>query len=400
MSDSPPLLTADQPWRGSEPYTEADRAFFHGRKREVEELRRLLDRDTLTVLTGAGGTGKTSLVRAGLLPSLSPDLLPVFIRLDWSAASEQRALSRQILDAIDAAARARQLDGPAVKECDTLWETFHRTGARWWSARQRVVTPVLVLDQFEEAFTSGAASITIQRHRDRLLEELSQLAANRPPSRVALRIEDGTERDDAFDFGPAPVRILLIVREEFAPRFAALRAQFPTLGRSELRITAFTEAQAREVLVRGASQRGLFADGVIDQLLPRIAAGNEREFPFAPAALSAQALSLAEQRTQRNVAQITADFFMPNQPAAIESPAPAPVEATQPRRSFPWFAIAALLTVCTGAWLWQQQNLMTRWETASVAPAPKSLPPATPEPTPPPTPEVQPRVALSTTPPP
>ena len=393
-------LSAEQPWRGRDPYTEADRAFFHGRRREIEELSHLLQRDTITLLIGAAGTGKTSLVRAGLLPSLSPDWLPVPLTIDWAAASEQRPLSRQVLEAIDAAARTRQLECPPVNPTDSLWEAFHRTGARWWNARQRVVTPVIVIDQFEDAFAVGAANATTRRHRDRLFEELSHLASNRPPSRVASRLEDGTERDDAFDFGPVPVRILLVVREEVAPKLPALRTLFPTLGRSELRLTAFTEAQARDVLMRSAAQRGLFAEGVIDQLLPRLSSGNDREFPFAPATLSAQGRELAELRAQRNVAQITADFFAPPPPTTAPVAAAPEVERVSPstRRSSPILTLVTVAVICAGAWWWQQhQQTQTIPETEiATSPAkPQPIVESTPLPTPPATPEPQPRVALS-----
>lgn len=399
MSASETPLTADQPWRGAEPYTETDRAFFYGRRREAEELRHLLQRDTITLLTGGERLGKTSLVRAGLLPSLSPDWLPVPLVLDWAAASDQRPLTRQLLEAIEAAAEARGIDGPKSNGADTLWEAFHRSGSRWWNARQRAVTPIVVLDQFENAFSAGVANATAQRHRDRFLDELSQLVANRPPSRVASRLEDGTEKEDAFDFGPVPIRVVLVMREEALPELIELRSLFPTLERSELRLTAFTEAQARDILVRAGSQRGLFAEGVVDQLLPRIAAGNDREHPFAPAALSIQARELAEHRAKRNAAQITPDFLAPKQsaPTAQAAPpttAPAPVKAEPPkpepvrRNSSATVLLLFLLFAAVGVTLWQQQQLRDEVDTmktravTSAPPIAKATPFAEPEATP------------------
>jgi hypothetical protein len=341
-------------------------------------LRRLLQRDVLTVLAGPAGTGKTSLVRAGLLPSLGPDWLPVPLVIDWAAGSDQRAVSRQVVEALAAVAKERGLDGPTAKPDDSLWEVFHRAGARWWSARQRVVTPVLVLDQFENAFEAGAANATTRRHRDRFFEELSQLIANRPPTRVAARIEDGGERDDAFDFGEVPVRVVIVLREEALLKFVALRDLFPTATRSEFRLSAFTEAQARDVLTRAAAQRGLFAEGVVDQLLPRVAAGNDREYPFSPAALSTQARELADRRTQSNLAQITPEFFSrsanaaptgsaPPRPALVQPPAPVAPEVETPTTvtdaappaqgsSSALLALAAVMVACAGTWIWTQQS--------------------------------------------
>lgn len=350
-------LSADQPWRGQEPYTEQDRAFFHGRRRELDELRRLLQRDTLTLLTGPTGTGKTSLLRAGLFPSLQADWLPVLVTIDWSAATDQRPLSQQVLDALETTARAQGLDVPRPTSGDTLWEAFHRTGARWWSARQRVIMPLLVLDHFEQAFMAGVANATLRRHRDRFLEELSQLAANRPPQRVASRLEDQTEKDDAFNFGTVPVRILIVIREEMVPRLTARRALFPTLRRSELRLLPFTLDQARDALIRAAAQRGLFAEGVVDQLVPHLSHSGEH---VTPANLSQMAHSLAAERLRRNAPQITADFFHTPAPPASAPPSveSAALPEPEPAKKFSPVLVTmlTLFIAAAAALVWRNQH--------------------------------------------
>ena len=59
------------PFRPLKPYTEADRSLFFGRERELADLAEKLAADRPSVLlAGEPGIGKTSLVRAGLLPSL------------------------------------------------------------------------------------------------------------------------------------------------------------------------------------------------------------------------------------------------------------------------------------------------------------------------------------------
>jgi hypothetical protein len=66
-------------------------------------LLRLVRRDTLTLLYGVSGLGKTSLVRAGLFPALrKEDCLPVPIRLDYLEGAP--LLAAQVLGAIAAAA--------------------------------------------------------------------------------------------------------------------------------------------------------------------------------------------------------------------------------------------------------------------------------------------------------
>ena len=76
-------LDAENPWPGLMPFTEATRAFFHGRDAEAAELLRRVRRERLTILFGQSGLGKTSLLFAGLFPRLrTADFLPVYLRLD------------------------------------------------------------------------------------------------------------------------------------------------------------------------------------------------------------------------------------------------------------------------------------------------------------------------------
>jgi hypothetical protein len=331
-----PALTAEQPWPGASPYREADRAWFFGRKLDVEEVLRLLRRDVLTLLSGPAGVGKTSLVQAGVIPALrEEDALPVVVRLDWSQSvppatqadndtaelppgALANPLTRQLLTALAAAAQAAGLANPVTQQDDTLWEFFHRKDHRWWSARQRVVTPVFILDQFEEAFIAGYENATARRHTEGLFEQLSQLAANRPPTRVAARLESGAEHDEAFDFEAVPVRVLLVLREEYSAQLTSLRTYFPALRRSEFRLAAFSRSQARDVLLRASAQRNFFAEGAIDELVAALAGPGG----VSPAQLSLTAGRLAAERVQNGWPVITSAHFRatPRPPSVVRPP--------------------------------------------------------------------------------
>ena len=58
------------PFRGLAPFTHGDAEFFFGRRRLVGELVARLRDSSLLVLVGASGSGKSSLLQAGLLPAL------------------------------------------------------------------------------------------------------------------------------------------------------------------------------------------------------------------------------------------------------------------------------------------------------------------------------------------
>lgn len=58
------------PYRGPAPYEPEDRAFFFGRDSLVAELVALVTERRFAILSGASGSGKSSLLRAGLVPAL------------------------------------------------------------------------------------------------------------------------------------------------------------------------------------------------------------------------------------------------------------------------------------------------------------------------------------------
>jgi hypothetical protein len=97
---------------------------------------RLLDAGRLAVLYGASGTGKTSLLRAGVLPRLATDRYTVVT---------VRLLEGEPTQTLKAVLRRQLTVVPWAME-QSLVECVH-TAAQAWGT-----TIVIVLDQFEEFF--------------------------------------------------------------------------------------------------------------------------------------------------------------------------------------------------------------------------------------------------------
>ena len=152
------VMDPENPWPGLVPFTEDFHHYFFGREPETEELFRLVRRETLTVLFGQSGLGKTSLLRAGLFPRLrQTDMVPVYLRLDYSP--DTPPLIRQVWEVLAQTLKAQQMDAAAPSASETLWEYFHRRDVEFWTAKNRLATPLLVFDQFEELFTVGRANV-------------------------------------------------------------------------------------------------------------------------------------------------------------------------------------------------------------------------------------------------
>jgi hypothetical protein len=65
----------NNPYPGLRPFEQEDSDFFFGRETHTEELLRRLSSSRFVAVVGTSGSGKSSLVRAGLIPALYGDLL-------------------------------------------------------------------------------------------------------------------------------------------------------------------------------------------------------------------------------------------------------------------------------------------------------------------------------------
>src|SRR5260221_3174003 len=113
-----PVLTPEEPWLGLLSYRPQHQRFFFGRTQETEELLRMIRREALTVVFGPSGTGKTSLLNAGVFPRLEKEsFLPIYVRLDHSPGGPPA--DRQIRARIDAVIRENGIDVASLLESAT-----------------------------------------------------------------------------------------------------------------------------------------------------------------------------------------------------------------------------------------------------------------------------------------
>ncbi len=238
---APARLDDDNPWPGLDAFDEASRRYFHGRDEEIEELLRRVESSPLTVLFGKSGLGKTSLLRAGLMPRLRErNFLPVYARLDFQPGAP--APMAQLRDALHATLAAEGVDAPALAEGESLWAYLHRAGLEFWNRRNFPCTPVFVLDQFEEVFTLGERQPEVV---SRLRIELGDLAENRIPVELAASepaSEEGAARGLALR--AMPYKMLLSLREDYLPELESWRAAIPSLGKVRVRLLPLRPEQA------------------------------------------------------------------------------------------------------------------------------------------------------------
>jgi WD40 repeat protein len=264
----------DNPWPGLPSFREQDQEFFFGREAETEALRRIVMRESTraTVLFGRSGLGKTSLLQAGLFPRLRrQEVLPVAIRLAYGG---ERGLVAQVREAILAAAAEAGVEAPAFPAGpaeETLWESFHRAGANFWSASNRIVVPLLAFDQFEEIFTLGKKD---PAGREAFLTELADLVEGRPPAAVKARLDGEPALAAGFSPERHDYKVLLSLRQDFLADLRGLRGRMRSLGTSELALLHMNGEAALRVVTRAG---GHLIDPEVAEKVVRFVSGAGRQ---------------------------------------------------------------------------------------------------------------------------
>src|SRR5215213_7184536 len=145
-----PGRAPDCPFKGLEPFDVGDAELFFGRERLVAELVARVPGTSLLGVIGASGSGKSSAVRAGLLPALAAGVLP-----------DSERWTRVLL---------RPGEQPGVALAGALGGVSLRAALDRVEPGERLL---VVVDQFEEAFTV----CTEPGERAAFLDELANAAA-------------------------------------------------------------------------------------------------------------------------------------------------------------------------------------------------------------------------------
>jgi WD40 repeat protein len=247
------------PWTGLSSYEDPEKAEregfkpkqFCGRDDESHQMAQLVSTNIFVTLYGKSGTGKTSLLNAGVFPRLRQRrYLPVSIRLSMDALdiTFQQAILRRLSKAVSERDGQQQtievVPLPSdEQQPDYLWSYFART--RFLDNEGRTLFPVIVLDQFEEVF---------RNRRDEAEVLLRQIAYLMDESHALTpRTVDGQPYKYNFNF-----RFIASIREDDLYRLedSIDNNYLSELKRCRYRLRSLSEDGARDaILIPG---KGLF----------------------------------------------------------------------------------------------------------------------------------------------
>ncbi|MEM6501753.1 MAG: caspase family protein [Cyanobacteria bacterium P01_C01_bin.89] len=252
LEPAPPLNKRNNPYRGLEAFDEQHADLFFGRQKVIEQLGKFVEKHSLTVVLGASGSGKSSLVKAGLLPRLKD-------QGHWTVLEPMRpgqdpfcAFNLVLLgshgQAVDVASReagsvALQL---RLEELQREWRSQVKNNPSA-SKEQQPPKLLLVIDQCEELVTQSE-----DRARGAMTDatpdpaKLEEDVKGRFLSTLMKLLQDW----------PDHLRIILTLRSDFEPQFVESPLQpvwndgrfvVPVMGRSQLKAAILEPAAARAI---------------------------------------------------------------------------------------------------------------------------------------------------------
>ena len=202
------------PYVGLEPFQAGDRVYFRGRESDQRVVIANLRTAPLTILYGAAGVGKSSLLLAGVVPQLREMLprTPVVVFRDWIASDFPQRLSRACIDA----AWSLGSDQPRPEDDRPLDEVLCAC------AQAAGRTLLVILDQFEDY---------LQNH-----------PKSEEPNSFEAQFARSVNREEV------DVGFLISVREASVPKLDRFRERIPQLLGNTLRLRHLDERAARDAI--------------------------------------------------------------------------------------------------------------------------------------------------------
>ena len=281
------------PWIGLDSYREGQ--ILYGRSREIRDLSMAVFHNRQTVVYGRSGIGKSSLLHAGIFPEARlRGCLPISVRFNHSGeVSYSEQFYRVIRDAVTAIGGGMNDTVGGDEPSRSLWEFFHRFRPE---KDGKPLTPLIVVDQFEEIFTLSKRAEQVRAFFDELADLLNDVMPDYLHASVQQSVAPagGGSMFDGLDFQLPDNRymqdtnfhLVLVLREDYLSYLERYSGRIPALKQNRYGLLPITYSEAMEVITQ--PRQGLVSPEVADTIIRQVVTDSEidDETPVDSAILS------------------------------------------------------------------------------------------------------------------
>jgi WD40 repeat protein len=265
LREAPELNEANNPYCGLKPFEEQHARFFFGREELIEQLyARVVAPDLLlTVVLGISGSGKSSLVKAGLIPRLRNDKTHLWHILPPLRPGESpfASLARTLLSITDIPVSPQFNPLDFINELTSLIEQLQSNPeslvaiVRTWEQRHPENRLLLVIDQFEELITLGC---TAQPDTQREQPEEWQQFLSLLETTLATNLPH--------------LHIIITLRSDCEPRFLSSEVLKPYWSRARFPVRAMRSDELRQAIEGPASEMAFYFEpaNLVDRLVDEV----------------------------------------------------------------------------------------------------------------------------------
>jgi hypothetical protein len=261
-------ITLPRRYPGLKPFERSQQAVFHGRQEDVQRLSNLILRERLVILFAKSGIGKTSLLQAGVAPELErQDFVPILLRTERTDKPILESLQSVLINAPELGGRDTTGERPGQPQ--TLWEQMKRLE---YDLNGLPAIPVLVFDQFEEAFTLSHS----EKSRSQFLNELADLVNGTMPEALRSELlrsfhagEINMETMQWWEEQP-DLRIVMSIRSDFLHMIDRMSGRIPGILKNRYQLLPLDREKARIAIVMPASATGEFASATFQYTEPAL----------------------------------------------------------------------------------------------------------------------------------
>jgi len=261
---------------GVRPFEIADKDLFFGRERDLQDLSVLIALEKLVVLFGKSGNGKSSLINAGIIPTITSSIdfyetqfVPIVIRLGSYIEGTSVTPFETLLTRLNE--KVADYEGSEFLQSYftelTLWYHFKRKSGN-------LSRFLIIFDQFEEFFTYPLLQ------QDNFKSQLAELLRPDLPQLLRESVKSFTKDQRLILAQELEVKVLFSIRSDRMSLLDQMKDKLPAILHKRFELKGLRKEQAREAIEKPAQKLGDFISPIfsydpeaLNYILQKLSAG-------------------------------------------------------------------------------------------------------------------------------